>query len=466
MDVHVLVGDDEHLDERVVGRGGVQRLPRVGLGVAPDLDEAGVVGRGLLREVHVEHAGQVAVVLQVLEERGLEGNGPQARALRRRELRQDGAPGRLLAVRDGRHFHEVGHDRLGHEAVGLAKRRFRLQLHGGDAALDDDLGVGRHQQVDGLGLHHRQRPTGQGAGHVQLVGLVGNLGVGGVGHVRRHADDQRRFQRNAQALALDPVQAQMLRRIGEAADAVRGFYLTAVVADVVDAGLGVLGDPVREGGVRPVVVAGRGNRNREFAQAAVLGQRGAHVDFFLTRRVGDHFRRQGIAQRVGNQLQQVVARLHAKAGLEDFPRRRQAADGQIAAEAAPVGAAHVLEQKAAPLVFLQAAELEPDQRMGFGLDGDRRVDFPQQVAGAQVLYVLPKIDGHVAGAQGGFQNGGHGGFLLIGKAGLAAIRGVSAGRRPARRIRPESMNQLTETGQRRAACVTIRAPFADPAPRK
>jgi hypothetical protein len=90
------------------------------------------------------------------------------------------------------------------------------------------------------------------------------------------------------------------------------------------------------------------------------------------------------------------------------------ADGQIALEVAPVDAVRVPDQETAPLLLRQAAELQAHQRVGFGLDGDRRVDFPQQVAGAQVLEVLTKIDGRLGAGDNGFGYGGHGGFLLIG----------------------------------------------------
>jgi hypothetical protein len=142
----------------------------------------------------------------------------------------------------------------------------------------------------------------------------------------------------------------------------------------------------------------------------VLGERRAHVHFFLARGGAEDLRRQRIAQRVRDDFEQVVARLHAKPGLEDAPRGGETPDGEIAAERAPVDAARVLDQKAAPLVFLEAAELQSNQGMRLGLDGERRVDFPQQVAGAQVLDVLAKIDRHIAVTKRGLEYGGHGGL--------------------------------------------------------
>ena len=56
---------------------------------------------------------------------------------------------------------DAGHVHIGVEflqvdvAVGFAERRLRLEIFGVDEALDHDLGLGRHQQIDGLGPARR-----------------------------------------------------------------------------------------------------------------------------------------------------------------------------------------------------------------------------------------------------------------------------------------------------------------------
>ena len=83
----------------------------------------------------------------------------------------------------------------------------------------------------------------------------------------------------------------------ENADPRAGFDLTAVVADVSDAGLWVLSDPVGTGGVRAVVEPGSRDRNRKLVQA-VLFQciTGHHV--FLTHRVVHHHWRDGVGESI------------------------------------------------------------------------------------------------------------------------------------------------------------------------
>ena len=70
----------------------------------------------------------------------------------------------FLPVRDRGHLHRhvVGFER--DIAVALAERRLGLELLRIDQALDHDLGVGRHVEVDGDAFHHRHRPAGEPAG--------------------------------------------------------------------------------------------------------------------------------------------------------------------------------------------------------------------------------------------------------------------------------------------------------------
>ena len=87
----------------------------------------------------------------------------------------------------------------------LAERRFRLELAGIDEAFDDDLGLGRHHQIDGLAFHDIDRAAGEPAGHGELVEMLGHLLHGGVRDNRRTADHDRAGHRFAAFLVFQPV---------------------------------------------------------------------------------------------------------------------------------------------------------------------------------------------------------------------------------------------------------------------
>ena len=54
-------------------------------------------------------------------------------------------------------------------AVAFAERSFRLEQFRIDQPLDDELGVGRHVEIDGGGLDDADRRAGKPAGHRHLV---------------------------------------------------------------------------------------------------------------------------------------------------------------------------------------------------------------------------------------------------------------------------------------------------------
>ena len=85
---------------------------------------------------------------------------------RRRHLRDDRGEDRVAPPRDRGHVH-VGVVFLQVDvAVRFAERRFGLEIFGVDEALDHDLGFRRHQQIDGLRLHHVDRRADERAGDV------------------------------------------------------------------------------------------------------------------------------------------------------------------------------------------------------------------------------------------------------------------------------------------------------------
>ena len=92
-------------------------------------------------------------------------------------------------------------------AVRFAERRLRLQQLGVDQALDDDLGLRRHQEIDRLGAHHVDRAAGERARDRKLVEVLRHLLHRRVGDHRRAADHDRAGQRLAARLAFLPMGA-------------------------------------------------------------------------------------------------------------------------------------------------------------------------------------------------------------------------------------------------------------------
>ena len=211
-------------------------------------------------------------------------------------------------------------------AVGFAERRFRLQQLGVDQALDHDLGFRRHQEIDGLAAHDVDRAAGDGARDRKLVEIVGELLHRRIGHDRRTADHDRAGQRLAARLVLLPVGvdagAQLHRRVH--AEPLRRLELAAVVADVLDADVGILGDVVAGREIGRVVPARRRDRHRQSVERlAVLVEVLAGDHDLLARRVLDHARRDRIGDGVDPGGADVFQRL-AEAGAIDARGWRQA----------------------------------------------------------------------------------------------------------------------------------------------
>ena len=205
----------------------------------------------------------------------------------------------MAPARDRRHLHEGVVFLQVDVAVRLAERRLGLQQFGVDQALDHDLGFRRHQQVDGPGPHHVDRAAGQRARDRQLVEILRHLLHRRVGDRRRAADHDRARQRLAARLALLPMGidagAQLDRRVHP--QPARRLELAAIVADVLDAGVGVPGDVVAGRKIGRVVEARGRDRHRqavergavavEIVPAITISWHGASLDHPRRDRTGD-----------------------------------------------------------------------------------------------------------------------------------------------------------------------------------
>ena len=184
--------------------------------------------------------------------------------------------------------------------------------------------------------------------------------------------------------------AQLDRRIH--AEPARRLDLSAVVADVLDAGVGILGDVVAGGEIRCVVPSRRRDRHRQAVErAAVAVEIVADDHDLLAGRIGDLARR----HRIGNGLDpgraDLVERL-AEADAVDIAVRRQARDQHRDVEAAAFGIGRLREQERLAFGLGNAAAILPaHQRMHLGVFVDRLVDHDEQPLARKREHVLVQV---------------------------------------------------------------------------
>ena len=227
------------------------------------------VGQPLVHH-HAADALDAELRLEVREEQRLVGHLLDDARLARRHLADDLGEHRLLLVGDRRHLdrHVEGFER--DIAVALAERRLGLEHIAVDQALDHDLGIRRHVEVDGAAARHADRLAGRAAGDRHLVDVDRELLRPGEHHDRRRADhDGDRHLLLALAI-LQPMQiaagAGRLARHHAHHRAVRRFQRHAIGAHVAHAALGVAGDAERRGEIGRGVEARRRDRHRQGLQ--------------------------------------------------------------------------------------------------------------------------------------------------------------------------------------------------------
>ena len=391
--VDVVVHRDHHLAEVVAEaqhrHHGLPRLQLVRLLHLHHHELAQVHQR--LVHPHPDHALQTAVVAQVVQHQRLPAPVLDFAAFARRHLAQHAHVVGVLPVGDAGHLEHRAQAAGVHVPVGLSEGTLGLEQVRADVSLDDDLRVCRHLQVHGLALDELHGPLEERTGDAELVHSVGDLLHGHVGKARHRADDAGRGQPLAQRVGLVPVDGQILLGADEVdAGLGGGLDLAAVVADVADAGIRILGDPVAGGQVRPVVEPGRRDGHRELVEAAVVQETVADVDLFLDRTGVHHLRRQRTGHRRGPLLEAfagLAAHAHGVDGLVGS-QRPQHHRGLVTP---PLGIHHVLEEKRLPLVVRQPQELPAHQRMQLRILVHRGSHAQQQALPVQQVEVFPEV---------------------------------------------------------------------------
>jgi hypothetical protein len=170
------------------------------------------------------------------------------------------------------------------------------------------------------------------------------------------------------------------------------FDLSAVVADVLDAGLGILGDVMAGGEIRCVVPSGRRDRHRQSVErAAVAVEIVASDHHLLARGIGDLARRQRAGNRLDPGWTDLVERL-AEADAVDITVRRQAGDQHRNVEVAALRIGRLGEQECLAFGFGNAAAVLPaHQGMHLGVLVDRFVDHDEQPLARKREHVLVQV---------------------------------------------------------------------------
>ena len=169
-----------------------------------------------------------------------------------------------------------------HVSVGeFAEGPLLLTHVANDFALDDDLGVGRHIDGNGLAPRDAQGLSLPGAGDFEFVDFVRHLGRRRKHQARRRANDDSARQVLAPGFGFGVISAKMLGRHHAHAQLVVTDQLAAIPRGVIDARLRMRRDQHPGGNVRAGVMLGINNL-RQIASDVDLA---AKPDDFLDRSV-------------------------------------------------------------------------------------------------------------------------------------------------------------------------------------
>ncbi len=171
-----------------------------------------------------------------------------------------------------------------------------------DLELDDHLGVRRHRNVVRAALDELDGLAAHAADDLPVVGVLRNLDRARIGDHRVDADDERCAKRLVpHALCLGLILREPVAWGGHQRHRLVVDDLAAVVADVRDAGLGVVADHESRSDVRAAVV-GAVARDGQDRQVDVV----AEDDVFVHRTVVDVRRRNAGAQSFDDLVEDVL----------------------------------------------------------------------------------------------------------------------------------------------------------------
>ena len=184
--------------------------------------------------------------------------------------------------------------------------------------------------------------------------------------------------------------AQLDRRIHP--EPARRLELAAIVADVLDAGLGIPGDVMAGREIRRIVPARRRDRHRQAVERAPVAiEIIAGDDDLVTRRIGDDPRRHRFGDRLDPARPDLVERL-AEADAVDVAIGSQAGDQHRRLEAPAFAIGRLREQERLAVLLCDAAAILPaHQRMHLGVLVDRLVHHDEELLARQCEHVLVQI---------------------------------------------------------------------------
>ena len=279
--------------------------------------------------------------------------------------------------------------------MGLAERRLGLKIFGIDEAFDDDLGFGRDKQIDGPGRDHFDGCAGERAGDGQFVLVLGHLLNRAIGYDGRASHHHGAGHGLAPRLPFAPMQVAAGPKLHRCIDAepVRRLDLAPVIADVLNAGIGILGDEVRRRGIGRVVPARRRYRHRNVVEPLAVGKVRALKNDLLTGGVGagDGFGGQRIGERLGPLVLDLFQGV-ADTQLIDGGIAREAANQNRNIEFPPLAIDDVGEQECLAILFRDAAAVLPaHQGVHLGVLVDGTVDLDQQARRAERRDMLVEV---------------------------------------------------------------------------
>ena len=202
------------------------------------------------RQMYIEHVREAA--LQMRQQRRFARNRAEQQMFE--PAADDGVEDRLLAMGD-RVTSITSRSARGAVVLRkLAERAFRLAHVGQDAALDDDLGFGRHAHVAGPAFDHRQRPAVQRARDFQFVVVERGDRLRRQQRQRIDADHDGNVERLVRPASAIWKNMLGMARQQQHAEAIRAAHLATVDRDVLLPGPRIARDQQARGDVRPAVV--------------------------------------------------------------------------------------------------------------------------------------------------------------------------------------------------------------------